>query len=511
MSLLILLSVVLLAVLKLLGVMTLPLTGNEAYYWIWSKHPALGYYDHPPLVAWLTAASTALFGDTPLGIRFFALPLYFLVLFLCPWMAREAGGGKTAQILSPLFFLLTPFLAAEFYTMSPDIPLLAFWTASLFCILKGTNHPEGVPGSGRFWRLLAGISAGLAMLSKLTGLLLLPILALSVMVLPRKKDQGMHEALLFTLLPALLVVSPFLIWSSQHHWETFLFQGVTRHLADVSLSPSHIIKFLTNQAITLTPLIFPAALIAVWVSLRKGIAGDGRHLFLALASLIPFGFFLAWGFVRTVELGWPLIWIPSAFISLAIWVEDRWKSWPTPARGYIIAGISLASLLFSLLTVLILSPQLVAKASARLGRESSFGNGMTVMSAWEKAAPMISDASRKMPPPTFLMTEEFGLASLGTYYLGQRVVIPGGNLKGREYQRGMDYLSLRGRNALYFSWNPPASRPEIREIFSRCFSSFEEYPPAPIISHGVVLARLYLVRCINLKDWKLLARQPQDP
>jgi len=32
----------------------LPLGDDEGYYWVWSRHPALGY-DHPPLVAWLVA------------------------------------------------------------------------------------------------------------------------------------------------------------------------------------------------------------------------------------------------------------------------------------------------------------------------------------------------------------------------------------------------------------------------------------------------------------------------
>ena len=30
-----------------------PLTGDEAYYWEWAKHLALGYADHPPMVAYL--------------------------------------------------------------------------------------------------------------------------------------------------------------------------------------------------------------------------------------------------------------------------------------------------------------------------------------------------------------------------------------------------------------------------------------------------------------------------
>ncbi|HRN53316.1 MAG TPA: glycosyltransferase family 39 protein, partial [Gemmatimonadaceae bacterium] len=50
---------------------SLPLVADEAYYWEWSRNLAYGYFDHPPAIAWLVAFGTALFGDTPLGVRFF--------------------------------------------------------------------------------------------------------------------------------------------------------------------------------------------------------------------------------------------------------------------------------------------------------------------------------------------------------------------------------------------------------------------------------------------------------
>src|SRR5690348_6451964 len=57
---------------------------DEAQYWLWSLHPAFGYYSKPPLVAWLIAATTALFGEDELAIRLAAPLLHFgasLVIF----------------------------------------------------------------------------------------------------------------------------------------------------------------------------------------------------------------------------------------------------------------------------------------------------------------------------------------------------------------------------------------------------------------------------------------------
>src|SRR5829696_9222630 len=47
-----------------------PLFPDETYYWEFSRRLAGGYFDHPPAIAWLVHVGTAIFGDTPLGVRF---------------------------------------------------------------------------------------------------------------------------------------------------------------------------------------------------------------------------------------------------------------------------------------------------------------------------------------------------------------------------------------------------------------------------------------------------------
>ena len=42
------------------------LTEDEAYYRLWAKAPALGYFDHPPMIAWWIWAGVHGVGDTPL-------------------------------------------------------------------------------------------------------------------------------------------------------------------------------------------------------------------------------------------------------------------------------------------------------------------------------------------------------------------------------------------------------------------------------------------------------------
>src|SRR5258705_11084699 len=69
------LAIVGLVVLRLVAAAWTPLTFDEAYYWVWSKHLAGGYYDHPPGVAVVIRLGTIIAGDTELGVRLVAILL----------------------------------------------------------------------------------------------------------------------------------------------------------------------------------------------------------------------------------------------------------------------------------------------------------------------------------------------------------------------------------------------------------------------------------------------------
>ena len=38
---------------KLILAAVIPMSGDEAYFIVWAKHPDFGYYDHPPMVGWV--------------------------------------------------------------------------------------------------------------------------------------------------------------------------------------------------------------------------------------------------------------------------------------------------------------------------------------------------------------------------------------------------------------------------------------------------------------------------
>ncbi len=50
------------------------MSGDEAYFIVWAKHPDFGYYDHPPMVGWLLQLMLSL-GSSELVLRLPAILL----------------------------------------------------------------------------------------------------------------------------------------------------------------------------------------------------------------------------------------------------------------------------------------------------------------------------------------------------------------------------------------------------------------------------------------------------
>src|ERR1700676_433527 len=97
------LTILALVALRLAAAAWTPLTFDEAYYWMWSKHLAGGYYDHPPMVALVIRLGTMLAGDTELGVRLvsivLALPMSWAVYRTAAILFAGMRVAATATLL----------------------------------------------------------------------------------------------------------------------------------------------------------------------------------------------------------------------------------------------------------------------------------------------------------------------------------------------------------------------------------------------------------------------------
>lgn len=268
----------------------LGLAADEAYYWVWGLHPATGYLDHPPAIAWLIRASTALLGDSTLGVR--ALPLLLSALGLLPAIALAHDRGLAAFALAGL-----PLVWLGGFLATPDLPLVAFWSLGLWAAARER------------W-LLLGLAAGLAMLSKYTGVLLLPLVLLAD---PR---AGLRRGFWLAVATAFVVYLPNALWNVQHELLSWRFQ--LGHVAGVGpTAGAGSLPFLGAQALLVGPLLF--LVILAW---------GGRHLRLALDFGDPQG--------RIDRLCW---WTSMPVLAIAVLAGGE-ANWAAPAWVGAVVGLA---------------------------------------------------------------------------------------------------------------------------------------------------------------------------
>ena len=85
---------------KLALLALLPPFMDETYYWLWGQHPALSYFDHPPLVGW-TQGLAGVFGWTLFGLRVMVLATLAGDLALLAAFARHFGGEGWRALFWP--------------------------------------------------------------------------------------------------------------------------------------------------------------------------------------------------------------------------------------------------------------------------------------------------------------------------------------------------------------------------------------------------------------------------
>src|SRR3954454_2525283 len=118
------LIVLALVALRLVAAAFTPITFDEAYYWMWSKHLAGGYYDHPPMVALVIRAGTMIAGDTELGVRLVSVLLALPMSFAVSRTAAILFGGRRVAATATILLNVTLMTAVGTLIVTPDSPSL---------------------------------------------------------------------------------------------------------------------------------------------------------------------------------------------------------------------------------------------------------------------------------------------------------------------------------------------------------------------------------------------------
>lgn len=225
-----------------------PVHADEAYYALYGAHLAWGYYDHPPMVALMTAFSSLLFSKG-LSIRFLTVLLHGATVWLV-WKTLPDKPRTTREVW--VFFAiaasLVMFVAYGVMT-TPDAPLL-FFVALFFFLYRQYLQKPG-------WGIVLCLGLAMAgmLYSKYMAVLVVGFVLLSNLRL--LKDPKIWVAGFV----ALALFLPHILWQVQKGFPSFQYHLVARNTGFNILHP---LEFLPNQLLVFNPVCFCLALFLCW-------------------------------------------------------------------------------------------------------------------------------------------------------------------------------------------------------------------------------------------------------
>jgi 4-amino-4-deoxy-L-arabinose transferase-like glycosyltransferase len=250
-----------------------PLIGDESFYWLWSRHLALSYDSHPPLIAYVNFFLTSLFGPSELAIRLTAIGIVLLISLFIYLAGRELFDRRAAVIATVVFNLLPTFWAGGMFLV-PQTIFFLFWALSFYLLVLITKHKKA-----NLWYLL-GIVAGLGLLSDHVMWLFLLGTFLCLCLVKEQRSWLTKKEPYLAFLIALIVYLPVIIWNFQNNFMPFHFWGGSV----VPMSADHLINFFGLQMLLYTPPIF---IMAIYLICRRPVSAPLLSIFSAVVFL-PF-------------------------------------------------------------------------------------------------------------------------------------------------------------------------------------------------------------------------------
>ena len=437
----VMLTVTVITGVKLFCAGRLELLPEEAYYWTYSKHPALGYFDHPPMVAWVIGLGTAGFGQTEFGVRVGTI-LLNLAASLLLYFTGRLWFGQRAALWAVLLFNLVPIFVGSGLLATPDEPLLFFWLATLYALMMALRTRHTV-----YW-VTAGLMFGGALLSKYYALLLAPSLLLFLLLAPAQRFWLRRPQPWIALALALLVFSMVIFWNAQHQWASFLFQS-TRTAKMSGHQLVDIGSFWLTQVIILTPLVFGLFVMTVACGLRRAWRQrEERWIFALCFSLPLFLMFVA----ASSRTGIHISWTAPAFLSLSVPAASVFLEGANSARRNVAVAWRVGgaiTIVFCILSILVVLGNFLWDGATIFAYSRAGG--------WHELATEVDIAADKLArktgqQPFVIGADKYAIAAELGFYLDipaeECVNVFALGQQGLGYRYWTDLNELRGRPAV---------------------------------------------------------------
>jgi hypothetical protein len=289
---------------------------DEAQYWFWAQSPAFGYYSKPPMIAWLIALTTGLFGNGEAAVRL-AAPLLHAAAAGFVYGIGARLYDRRVGFWAALGYASMPGVSLSAFVISTDAPLLACWAAALYAFVRARE-----PGGERWW-LAVGLACGAGLLSKYA--MAYWLLSALGFVLLAPGERRHLKPLLGAALLALALYSPNLWWNWSNGFVSYLHIRDNAELTRTLLRPKSLLEFFLSQFAVAGPVFF-AALLAIVA--RPRVLSDRRALLLAAFALPSLAMMLGVSLLSRAQPNWAAPAFVSAVVLVVAWLLGQgWRRW----------------------------------------------------------------------------------------------------------------------------------------------------------------------------------------
>lgn len=450
---------------------------QDAYYFFYSQHPALSYFDHPPAIAYLLLIFTSVLGKNVLAIK---LADSFLTILTCLAVYRLAirffPKFEAEKII--VLFLTTLMVSILSLISTPDTPLLFFWTVSLIALYEAIFNQKKL-----YW-LLTGVLMGLAFNSKYTAAFLPGGMILFLLLSDSNRKNLLTLWPWLSCLIMVVVASPVIIWNVDNHFASFAFQGTQRmhEAAAFTLKPKLMLGLFGHQLVLLIPVLFIAVVYSVFKLISTCF---NRRSQIPTQDLFMLCFFLP-------------IFLTFLLLSPIYWIKINWMM-PAYVTGIILAG--------SFITKKWLHVQILLSFIVHLGLLVEilfYPVPIKSDDTWIGWKPLSDEVERikKQQHADFVFSAD-GYKTAAELNLYSKDFVYGQNVIG-EHALQFDFIGtnlniLKGKDAIFVDSDPHFKTDQRNNVAPltvlNYFKSVKELNPLIISHHGHPVRKFFIYSC----------------
>ena len=318
------------------------LGNDEVYYWTYALYPDWSHFDHPPMVGWtIQLFSLNLLFDSGFFIRLASIVIMTADTYIIFRIGKDLKDARTGLYAALLYTAsIYAFVITGVFIM-PDTPLMLFWLLAVWMALRVIARNEAIQRRN-LNLVLFGLFAGLAMLSKYSGIFLWVGMALYILIFNRKQLKNPY--LYLALLISALCCIPILYWNIDNNFVSFRFHG--ERMGGGTLNFSSFGTEIAGEFFYNNPVNVVLAIIAVIAAFKKKLNMEPSAQRLLLCIALPLILvFLFFSLTRPTLPHWNAPAYVLLILLTAVWLRDRNTD---PERWPHAITAALAMLLFTL-------------------------------------------------------------------------------------------------------------------------------------------------------------------